>query len=93
MDLELNTKLVDYIKRLTEEYNKIPDEYKDTATICEEVGYDGDPSTYYIGWHRKETDKEVDARIDTLYKWEKNDKLARKERELKEYERLKKKYG
>jgi hypothetical protein len=88
-----NTKLIDFIKTLTEEYNKIPDEYKDTATIREECGYGDDPPSYYIAWNRTESDEEVDQRIDMLEASGKIDAKRRKDNEIKEYERLKKKYG
>ncbi len=82
--------LATYIKELQDTLNNIPEEYQDSALIS--IVAEGEEDAYIAGeisYKRQETDDERDVR-------EAKEESARKrleEYELKEFERLHKKYS
>lgn len=99
VDISMHDSLSGLIQIAIDKGWKIEDVFVDV-----EYGYQGDPDVYTLVGRRLETDEEVQARIDVyvanynarMAEIEKKaqEKLAKKQdKEWKEYQRLKKKFG
>lgn len=72
-------------------YDKVPEESKESVRFHVSEVYYGE---YYLTmqWYDKESDEDLDKRIEKLKEQFKKDKIKSEEKDRKEYERLKKKF-
>jgi len=86
--------LITAISVLQEYLEKIPEEYKNKAILNMHYdNYEERSTILSLEYSVPETDAEVDVRIDRMLEYERALKEKRKQQELKDYERLRKKFG
>lgn len=74
-------------------YDRVPEESKESVHFSISEGYYGNEPEYLsMSWYDKESDEDLDKRIEKMKVKFKEDEVKFKEKERKEYERLKKKF-